>query len=505
MKKQEIFSKLKDYNNELEKILVKKDYSSDTKNLLLETVYKIEDSYDDYKIVKRDVEPKAEVIKKITENIKNNCEAIELLDPKQDIKMIIDKENGKIQVFPNEKYILYSIISIGKQNVDYINNVTRAIAYLFDEGNNINLHEIIRDFNGWSWNIDLKEIGDIICNLVYQNMQMLLGSEYINNWMKTNNIITLQSYFSKLYGKELAAEYVELLTQYSVKFLSIKDEKEKETLSLELESISSQLEKMENKVAFLGEISNNKKQAIKNISEIDKILSNKEVLRKEYEQTNAKLPLEKKIFSITHFSKMLVKQKNEELLKIKDCNELLDPKKYVAKKEELKLNFNIYNTINQSEDEVYKKIVRMQEIFIECISMQVKKAETKKDIIDLLYKFRYYNLTKCSNINRIKDINEIQVKLRNVQKELITKACNLKILNIFSQDIKYNYEIIKNMLYTNIINLENIEIVIKKKADSLVIKFYDADICELETIIENITVDINQLKIKLSKKQKLFV
>ena len=51
--KEEIFSKFKDYNRELEKILEKKNFSKDTKNLLLSMFYKLEISYNDYYAVKR--------------------------------------------------------------------------------------------------------------------------------------------------------------------------------------------------------------------------------------------------------------------------------------------------------------------------------------------------------------------------------------------------------------------------------------------------------------------
>ena len=40
--KEEFFSKFKDYNKELEKILETKDFSEDTKNLLLSMFYKLE-------------------------------------------------------------------------------------------------------------------------------------------------------------------------------------------------------------------------------------------------------------------------------------------------------------------------------------------------------------------------------------------------------------------------------------------------------------------------------
>ena len=42
MEKEKILFKMRDYNNELEKILEKKSFSETTKNLLLSMLYKIE-------------------------------------------------------------------------------------------------------------------------------------------------------------------------------------------------------------------------------------------------------------------------------------------------------------------------------------------------------------------------------------------------------------------------------------------------------------------------------
>ena len=53
-----LFSKLKDYNAELDTILDKKYFSSNVKNLLLNLVYKLEISYKDFEVVKKCVRTK---------------------------------------------------------------------------------------------------------------------------------------------------------------------------------------------------------------------------------------------------------------------------------------------------------------------------------------------------------------------------------------------------------------------------------------------------------------
>ena len=64
LKKDKIISKfnMKNYSNELERVLAKKTFSSSTKNLLSDMLYKIENSYEDYKDVKVEVNPKNKML-----------------------------------------------------------------------------------------------------------------------------------------------------------------------------------------------------------------------------------------------------------------------------------------------------------------------------------------------------------------------------------------------------------------------------------------------------------
>ena len=68
--KEDFFSKFKDYNKQLEKILEKKDFSKDVKNLLLSMLYKLDISYNDYSLVKKNCKSKQEYLENILDNIK---------------------------------------------------------------------------------------------------------------------------------------------------------------------------------------------------------------------------------------------------------------------------------------------------------------------------------------------------------------------------------------------------------------------------------------------------
>ena len=58
----------KNLNNNLEAVLSSKEFSEETKNVLLNIFYKIENGYNDYKTVKRNTYEKKEYIKKSNKN-----------------------------------------------------------------------------------------------------------------------------------------------------------------------------------------------------------------------------------------------------------------------------------------------------------------------------------------------------------------------------------------------------------------------------------------------------
>ena len=161
--KEEFFSKFKDYNKELEKILEKKDFSKDTKNLLLSMFYKLDISYNDYSTVKRKSKTKQEYLENILENIRNS-NTIELIKP-SDSEFEEFKENGlyeidlklkKIKVIANEIALLSAIFELNdfqkRLNEEY--NLTRnSMPYLLNLANDMENVEVLRDFNAWSWNI----------------------------------------------------------------------------------------------------------------------------------------------------------------------------------------------------------------------------------------------------------------------------------------------------------------------------------------------------------------
>lgn len=124
-----LFSKLKDYNIELEEILDNKYFSSNIKSLLLSMIYKLEVSYVDYKEVKRCVRSKEDFLNEIIETIRLYCDNVKSVEPDSDqAKMLIsnnvnaltNEKERAILTYPTEIALLYAISEISPKYF-YIN------------------------------------------------------------------------------------------------------------------------------------------------------------------------------------------------------------------------------------------------------------------------------------------------------------------------------------------------------------------------------------------------
>ena len=78
MKKEKLLNKIVkgNFNNNLEKVLSKKDFPIEVKNELLTMFYKIETGYDDYYTIKREAFDKKDYIENLISIIDKNCKNI---------------------------------------------------------------------------------------------------------------------------------------------------------------------------------------------------------------------------------------------------------------------------------------------------------------------------------------------------------------------------------------------------------------------------------------------
>ena len=265
-KKEKILKKLHitDYTNRLEKVLEKKKFSFDTKNLLLSMFYKIENGYQDYQKTKVQVENKEDFLEKLLKIIEQKCEEIittkDVLvnEKKQKVDFIVDKENGKIVALGNEFVLLNAILVLGEKEICFPeeeNLLQIPFTTFFNLGMRMHETEVIRDFNGWSWDIVTKDITNIPVNLIFQSLLYLLGQEFILQWMENESkladyFMLAADYMKQNFGEERSKKIVSLLCKLVIEIVAEQDETQA-TLWKKLKKDNNvELEKLSNKQKF---------------------------------------------------------------------------------------------------------------------------------------------------------------------------------------------------------------------------------------------------------------
>lgn len=504
MEKEKLMQKLKmrDYNKELEEVLASKQFSKNAKNLLSSMLYKIENSYEDYKKIKVEVPNKNKLLEEIIGIIAVDCDEIEIIKPNADNnpipegkKSIVIKKKQKIITYQNELALLKSIYELNKNqfNEENENLKEKALFSFLNRGEKTFKSEIIRDFDGWSWNIMTNEIEDYIPNLIYECFVLLIGYDKLNQ-NKNMMIEDLENMLKEQYKPLLTEKILKNVTRVAVLDYINEQPEEYE----ELQKLKNELEKtlllMEDKKIYVEKITNQKKEYIKEIENIDKYINDDLKLKKEYIKQNEKLPQEQRVFSLSDFSEKIETRRSLAENEIKKLTEKMKPKNYVKEKTRIEKKLEFIRELNVEEIEI--AIKDFVSLILKAINTQIEKIETKKEIIDKIYVLRYL---KKININKQKTTGILcQKQFEKIEKKLITTGCNLKALNIFSQNVEENYKIYKNIFNTKIIDLESAYIEVSKEN---MVQIYDENSLEKE---EKLT-EIKELSAKCDKKIKIFI
>ena len=512
----------KNYNNELEEILETKSFEENVKNLLLSILYKIEASYKDYEKVKHNVESKEDYINNFIEIIKNECNEIKVISPNSEESKILEnktflvnKTSKKIICYPIERKLLYSIAKIGRNEKiikDKYFLIDKTLSELINTGYNINMVEPLRDFNGYSWTTLQKEIESLSHNIIYQNLKILLGHKFLNNWVKNKEFIIdyMELFKNELelnYGRKKQREIVQEVSELSI-LLAMKFNK---NLKLEIQPIKEEVESnlimIENKEEFIEKTTKYKKEITKEIRRIDTIINNKELLKEEYIRRNEQLPLEKKIFSMRILSEIMMKEREKYFEKIDELNKIINPQNFIKYKQELeeKSRYLKLLDVEDLEKEINDSIIKLQKIFLDCLNIKINRAETKQEIITLIYELRYYCLIPFDQNRSINQVQQLKKSIEKVTKNIIKKAHNFKMINSFTNIEELEINILKNIFNIRIISLEDLYIKITKEKDKFYITLFDEDVFEEKVELEMVDIlNKRELEIKLNKKIKLF-
>ena len=513
----------KDYNDELETILENKQFSEDEKNILLNILYKIENSYKDYESVKINVETVEEFIKNLIRIIKKDCEKIVFIEPsneKKDLlkhnRYIVNKQEKEIRCYPIEREILYCVAKIGNKPQivkDKYFLLNKTLTDVINNGKCADIAETIRDFNGFSWTTIKSEIEYIECNNIYQILRILVGYKFLNKWV--NNKYYILDYFELLkanltenYGEQNANRLIQIISDLSILIEKKYNTEYNNVLKCYKEEIEQQIIETQNMEEFIESKTAMKKELADKIGEIDEILNNKKRMKEEFIKRNNEASDNEKIFNIQILRNRMTKERGECLEELEKINNLLNPKKFIQYKKELiknkkTLEFALYENSNEK---LGSMLIELQKNFLECFKIRIKEIENKNDIINLFYEFRYYGKIPFDKNRNINQIQKLKNNIEEIYELLIEKAIDLKAINTFTNSSKVRTKIIKNIFMTRVINLTDLYIEVIKEEEKVYINLYDEDMLDnkYEIDMQDVT-NTKQLGIKFNKKIKVFI
>ena len=516
MPKENIFSKLKykDYNNLLEQVLEKKDFSSTGKNLILSILYKMETNYNDYKTVKRDITEKEDILTNFINLVKEHCNSLIVINPESKrsellnntkSKYIANSEKKELEVFPNEKNILEGLHSL-YNNENMVNEkygiLQDAIMEIFIHGNSSNNIELLRDFNGFAWYIAKNEFEDTYSNLIFQDIRIIAGNDLLENWVYNTDkekdyIEELKKELNRRYDKEMAEP---LFNQIITTILKIYIERHPEKIK-ELKTKKS--DEPQDFKKYVEEISKDKKKLLKRVDNLDRIINDFEKLKKELVARNKN---GEEVKDESELKEILSTERQNCMNKIMEYNRTIDPRQFLKKTKKSKtteVQLLDYQEIVESDTTALEELINLQKMFLKGYKILAEKLIGKKEVLELLYEFRYYNLIPINSEELLKDNEELKEDIDSMRQFLIDKAIDERIINQVNSNKYINNEILKNIFSLRIIKLENAEVNIQKIPEGIRANYLDGDV---EETSKNIVVpeNIGKYKVKEKKQIKIF-
>ncbi len=193
-------------------------------------------------------------------------------------------------------------------------------------------------------------------------------------------------------------------------------------------------------------------------------------------QSEVEFPNERSIADIYYIHTLEEKEKYLKLLEIKDYDKAIE-----------------------------KLLIDMQRTFLQCYLKKLEKIQTKQEITQAIYEYRYYCMLPFDINHTIWQMKPIEKEVEKVAKTLIKKAHELKVINSLAKDEELDYMLLKNIFTTRIINLEEVNIKLNKEKDKYFLQLFDDNAVEEKVEINTQgAIDKKVLEIKLNRKTKVF-
>lgn len=535
-----------DYIYEIEKTLEKKGTTNEIKSLVMDTLFKIEETYPNYKRIKVDVLEKKDYIREIVVALKKVDNIYTMNMQEKDIlKCVTDTKIEKnargyydIQIYHNNLSLLYALQTI--INEEYgINEQPCSSAFdkILKIGGIYSNIEILRDFSGWNWNRNKIKNFNIYYDIIYKNLLLILGIDKMIELKKTRQCIHfMKKYLLKKYKNDNVEKLMEILKEI-VFVMSSEEEKR-----LEIEAnkkIIDMYMAMKDIKKFMQKVNEEKKKNNKLIAEYDKILNSHNVLEREYNEylkaieksknednSNGSLNIDSiidildieednigkvykeeikniELFSIQIFEKRKkVYNKNLELSKIGNPENYVEHKRILEEKIKYILDYEKVKGDAKKEEELLENLmIEYQKIVYDMLEDRIEAIYTNEEVIDEIYRQRYIRYQNVLKDKYIYQISDLYQKMDKILHLIVAKAMKFDALERVSEEENTNYAAVSPALKTEVLSLEEVKVAIYTGKITLLC-IYDGNVLIKE--IELFDVDPKLISIPTKKKIKLF-
>ena len=535
-----------DYIYEIEKILEKKGITNEIKSLVMDTLFKIEETYPNYKRIKVDVLEKRDYIREIVVALKkvDNIYIMNMQE-KDILKCVTDTKIEKnsrgyydIQIYHNNLSLLYALQTI--INEEYgINEQPCSSAFdkILKIGGIYSNIEILRDFSGWNWNRNKIKNFNIYYDIIYRNLLLILGIDKMIELKKTRQCIHfMKKYLVKKYKNDNVEKLMEILKE--IVFVISSEEEKK----LEIEAnkkIIDMYMAMKDIKKFMQKVNEEKKKNNKLIAEYDKILNSHNVLEREYNEylkaieksknedsSNGSLNIDSiidildieeddigkidkeeikniELFSIQIFEKRKkVYNKNLELSKIGNPENYVEHKRILEEKIKYILDYEKVKGDAKKEEELLENLmIEYQKIVYDMLEDRIEAIYTNEEVIDEIYRQRYIRYQNVLKDKYIYQISDLYQKMDKILHLIVAKAMKFDVLERVSEEENTNYAAVSPALKTEVLSLEEVKVA-RYTGKTTLLCIYDGNVLIKE--IELFDVDPKLISIPTKKKIKLF-
>lgn len=352
-----------------------------------------------------------------------------------------------------------------------LSEVDKAIITCIQIGKCISETEVLRDFSGWAWQVNRREIESSECNIVYIMLSYLLGYKFMENF----TLDAIKKYTSTNF-------YIEL-EKFCLEFYKSYNKAAHERILKRLADDKTKLQKMKKQSEYIIEIGDKKRELIKEIERIDQILTTPQILRNQFIALNARLPEEKKIFSVSDYSNLLMKQKNKMMQEINEYNKLQNPATFFKMRDNLEYEIKLF--------EERTDITKLENEFLKCFMQRILTCNDRKIALDLIYETRYLNF-----------VPSLRLDLRKIEEALIPVAIETGAIEPVSDNDRLDYRILRGIFDCKTMRMEDLLIRLTSGRNTIHVEIFDDD--ELLQKYDVILPDGSTIEIRKTRKLKIF-